>query len=90
MVGKRNRLLVPEAKEQVDKLKQRVIEKQGYQVSNEEDIKYEIAKAENIPLQKGYNGTLTSKQAGQIGGKIGGSMVKEMIAMAQNQMGKNK
>ena len=42
-----------------------------------------------IPLSKGYNGKLTSEQAGKIGGPIGGNMVKEMVRMAQEQMMKS-
>lgn len=41
-----------------------------------------------VPLQKGYNGKLTSEQAGKVGGNIGGKMVKEMIKMAQQSMKK--
>lgn len=49
-------------------------------------MKYEIAGEAGVPLKQGYNGTLTSKQAGTVGGKIGGSMVKELIRMAQERM----
>lgn len=87
-MANKNKILVPSAREELDKLKIRVMKEQGYEVkgNNPNDIKYEIAEELNIPLSKEYNGKLTSEQAGQIGGPIGGSMVKEMIRMAQEQM----
>lgn len=83
-----NKILVPSAREELDKLKVRVMKEQGYKVksNNPNDVKYEIAEELNIPLNKEYNGKLTSEQAGKIGGPIGGSMVKEMVRMAQEQM----
>ena len=50
------------------------------------DMKHEVANELGITLNKGYNGNLTSQDAGS----IGGYMVKKMIeaqerAMAQNQ-----
>ena len=39
-----------------------------------EDMKYEIAGELGINLKQGYNGDLTSKQAGSVGGQ----MVKKM------------
>ena len=87
-VSNKNKILVPSAREELDKLKVRVMKEQGYKVksNNPDDIKYEIAEELSIPLSKEYNGKLTSEQAGKIGGPIGGSMVKEMIRMAQEQM----
>lgn len=86
----RNKILVPEARENLDRFKSKVMKENGYHVSatDPSDVKYEIAEEQNIPLKKGYNGQLTSEQAGKIGGPIGGNMVKEMIKMAQKQMGK--
>lgn len=81
-----NRILIPEAREGLDRLKARVMQEQGYRASSPDSIKYEIAEENGIPLSDGYNGKLTSEQAGKIGGPIGGSMVKEMIRMAQEQM----
>ena len=40
-----------------------------------ENMKFEIANEQGVNLQQGYNGNLTSKDAG----KIGGNMVKKMI-----------
>lgn len=47
-----------------------------------EKFKYEVANEVGVNLKQGYNGDLTSKQAGSIGGQ----MVKKMIAQAENQM----
>lgn len=87
-MARKRRLLVPEAAQGVNRLKANVMAKEGYKVdpSAPDNVKFEVAKELNVPLQKGNNGTLTSKQAGQIGGKIGGSMVKEMIKMAKNNL----
>jgi len=41
-------------------------------------MKYEVANSLNINLKQGYNGDLTSKQAGSIGGE----MVKRLIQKA--------
>lgn len=84
----RNRLLVPEARQALDQFKTKVMKQQGYQTNDASHIKYEVAQQLGIPLQKGYNGTLEAKAAGSIGGKIGGSMVKEMVRIAQEQMTK--
>ena len=40
-----------------------------------EQFKYEVANEIGVPLKQGYNGDLTSRQAGSIGGQ----MVKKMI-----------
>ncbi|MDF0726689.1 alpha/beta-type small acid-soluble spore protein [Cytobacillus sp. S13-E01] len=90
MARRRNRLLVPEAREEVDKLKARVMKEKGYSTNENEpnNVKFEVAEDLGVPLKKGYNGTLTSKQAGQVGGQIGGSMVKEMINMAMQNLPK--
>lgn len=87
-MAKKNKILVPSAREELDKLKLRVMKEQGYKLNsnNPDDVKYEVAEELSIPLKNGYNGKLTSSQAGKIGGPIGGSMVKEMVRMAQDQM----
>lgn len=82
----KRRPLVPEARGALNQLKTDVMKKQGYQAKSQENIKYEVAKEVNVPLKEGYNGQLTSEQAGKVGGPIGGHMVKEMIRMAQEQM----
>jgi len=85
---KNKKILIPEARADLDHLKARVMEAKGFKVNpaNSEDVKYEVANELGIPLNKVDNGNLTSKQAGTIGGPIGGNMVKEMIKMAQEQL----
>ncbi|HHW61982.1 MAG TPA: alpha/beta-type small acid-soluble spore protein [Syntrophomonadaceae bacterium] len=49
-----------------------------------DQFKYEAAQEVGVNLKQGYNGDLTSQQAGSIGGQ----MVKKMIqAYEQNQAG---
>ena len=47
-----------------------------------DQFKYEVAQELNIPLKRGYNGDLTSKQ----NGSVGGYMVKKMIEQQERQM----
>lgn len=47
-----------------------------------DQMKYEIANELNINLQEGYNGNITARDAG----RIGGNMVKKMIEQQQRQM----
>jgi len=62
-----------------------VMRKKGYQVDPDhpDQVKYEVANEVDVPLKKGYNGNLTSKQAGKVGGHIGGPMVSDLIKMAK-------
>ena len=48
-----------------------------------ENMKFEVAREMGINLTRGYNGNLSSKDAGQ----IGGNMVKKMIEAQEKQMG---
>ncbi|WEG11784.1 alpha/beta-type small acid-soluble spore protein [Pullulanibacillus sp. KACC 23026] len=57
-----------------------------HQSLNSDQLKYEIAKEHHIPLKKGDNGNLTAKQAGTVGGHIGGPMVHELIKRAKQQL----
>ena len=57
-----NRLVVPEAREAMDK------------------FKMEAANEVGVNLKQGYNGDLTSRQAGSVGGQ----MVKKMIEAYEN------
>lgn len=88
-MAKRNRLLVPEARGALEQFKTKVMNEEGLQTSQADQIKFEVANDLGIPLQKGYNGHLEAKDAGRIGGKIGGTMVKEMIRIAQENLKKN-
>ena len=45
-------------------------------------FKEEVASELGVPLKEGYNGDLTSKQAGSIGGE----MVMQMIMKQEQQM----
>ncbi|MEA5059880.1 MAG: alpha/beta-type small acid-soluble spore protein [Candidatus Pelethousia sp.] len=46
-------------------------------------LKTEVAGSLNVNLKQGYNGDITAREAGSIGGE----MVKRMIAYAENNMG---
>lgn len=45
-------------------------------------FKYEVANEVGVTLKDGYNGDLSSKDAG----RIGGNMVKKMIQRAESDM----
>jgi small acid-soluble spore protein D (minor alpha/beta-type SASP) len=45
-------------------------------------LKYETANEVGVSLKEGYNGDITSRQAGQ----IGGNMVKKMIQSYENKV----
>ena len=45
-------------------------------------FKYEVANELGVPLTEGYNGDLTSRQ----NGSVGGYMVKKMIEQQEKQM----
>lgn len=45
-------------------------------------MKYEIAGEQGVNLKKGYNGDISAKDAG----KIGGNMVRRMIKKAEEDM----
>lgn len=83
-----NRLVVPGAAKELENFKSYVMKKEGYNVNPQhpENVKYEVARSLGVPLQSGYNGNLKTEDAGRIGGKIGGSMVREMIRMAQQKL----
>lgn len=80
-MANRHKTLVPNARKGLDGLKAQVSN-----VSSPDQAKYEVAKDLGILLHSKYNGNLQAKDAGKIGGTIGGSMVKEMIKMAKNQL----
>ncbi|AIM16768.1 MULTISPECIES: alpha/beta-type small acid-soluble spore protein [Neobacillus] len=84
-MARRNKILVPEAREAMDQLKAKVV-----QSSSPENAKFEAATEVGVPLRKGYNGQLTSEQAGKVGGRLGGSMVRELVKMAQENLRKKQ
>ena len=45
-------------------------------------FKYEVANEVGVNLKQGYNGDLSSRDAG----RIGGQMVKKLIQQAENQI----
>jgi len=45
-------------------------------------FKYEVASEVGVNLKNGYNGDISSRDAG----KIGGNMVRKLIQRAENQM----
>ena len=45
-------------------------------------FKYEVANEVGVNLKQGYNGDLSSRDAG----RIGGQMVKKLIQQAESQM----
>ena len=47
-----------------------------------EKFKYEVASEVGVNLKQGYNGDISSKDAG----KIGGNMVRKLIQQAENNM----
>ena len=47
-----------------------------------DNMKYEIARELGVNLKQGYNGDLTSREAGY----VGGYMVKSLIEQAESQM----
>ena len=78
---RRNKILIPEARQELDKLKAEVMN-----TNDPAAAKFEAAKEIGIPLKEGYNGTLTSEEAGKVGGRLGGSMVRELINMAKKNL----
>jgi hypothetical protein len=83
-MARRRRILVPEARNQLDQLKARVVNS-----PNPEQAKFEAAEEVGVPLKQGYNGRLTSHEAGKVGGRLGGSMVRELVKMAQENLKNN-
>lgn len=49
-----------------------------------EKFKYEVANEVGVNLKQGYNGDLTSRQAGT----VGGNMVKKLIKQAEDNLSK--
>jgi hypothetical protein len=47
-----------------------------------EKFKYEVASEVGVNLKNGYNGNISARDAG----KIGGNMVRKLIEQAENQM----
>ncbi|WP_246943994.1 alpha/beta-type small acid-soluble spore protein [Bacillus pinisoli] len=87
-MSRRRRPLVPGARDGLDQLKAHVMNQNGFKIDSHhpEQAKVEMANEIGVPLNKGDNGNLTSREAGKVGGPIGGNMVSELIKMAKNQL----
>jgi small acid-soluble spore protein D (minor alpha/beta-type SASP) len=83
-MAKRKKILVPETKNRLDELKAKLANSQS-----PDSAKFEVAEELGVQLRKGYNGGLTAHQAGKVGGKLGGRMVRELVKMAQENLSKN-
>lgn len=84
------RLVVPGAEKAMDAFKVEMMRREGYNVNpnRPDDVKYEVARNLGVPLTRGYNGELTTESVGLVGGKIGGTMVREMVRLAKEQLAK--
>ncbi|MDA8353564.1 MAG: alpha/beta-type small acid-soluble spore protein [Firmicutes bacterium] len=89
---RRNQLLVPEARQEMKRLKSRIISQQlGWPVQGDQQMKAEMARQAGVPYQpQGDNGEMTTAEAGKMGGAVGGQMVRELVQMAQEQMTQRK
>ncbi|RUS49075.1 alpha/beta-type small acid-soluble spore protein [Cohnella sp. AR92] len=93
MSRRRNRRpAVDGAEGALETLKAEVMRKEGFAVdpARPNDVKYEVAESLGVPLREGDNGQLTTEAVGHVGGRIGGSMVREMIRIAQEQLSKKQ
>jgi small acid-soluble spore protein D (minor alpha/beta-type SASP) len=91
-MARRNRkYAVPGVAQSMQTFKADVMRQEGYNVdpNRPDDVKYEVAKELGVPLEPGNNGDLTTEEVGHVGGRIGGSMVREMVRLAQEQLAKN-
>jgi len=93
MSRRRNRRPAVDGAEQALRtLKADVMRKEGFAVdpARPDDVKYEVAESLGVPLSPGDNGRLTTESVGHVGGRIGGSMVREMIRMAQEKLSRQQ
>lgn len=92
-----NRPLIESAESALNQLKYEIAQEVGWNPTSLGDLqqriaqsKFEVAASIGVPLQQGYNGELTSRQAGavggRLGGRLGGQMVKRMIAQAEQTL----
>jgi hypothetical protein len=93
MTRRKNRLLVPEAREALDRLKCELLQNMGGHGESRVDcekepdaVKYSVASQLNVPLRRGDNGELTAREAGKVGGAMGGPMVRRLVELAKEQM----
>lgn len=88
MARRRNRLLVPEAREGIDRLQADALRKEGYPIRGigSSEVKYSVAAKLGVPLEPGYNGHIQTSEAGKVGGAIGGVTVRELIRLGQQKL----
>ncbi len=80
----------PKNRSGLNQFKQQVIrEATGMHIGHLKDVSIEVAKHLNIPLNKTGNRDIQARDAGKIGGFIGGHMVKEMVRMAENELARD-
>ncbi|KAB8136804.1 alpha/beta-type small acid-soluble spore protein [Gracilibacillus oryzae] len=84
-MANKNKILVPEAREGLDQLKAKVAN-----TKDPQKAKFEVAEEQQISLNQGYNGNIKAKDAGKVGGHLGGSMVRELVKMGQQQLNQNR
>jgi len=103
---RRRALLVPEARAALDQLRDAVVVEQsrsfashphevsqpsGYAAGASASPSTQgVASRLGIPYQLGDNGELTTRQAGKIGGAIGGSMIQRLISIAEQELAREK
>jgi len=80
-IPRKTKILVPGARDELDHLKAKPVN-----VRDATNAKYEVAKEQEILLNHGDNRNIKAKDAGKIGGIIGGNMVREMVKMAEKQL----
>ncbi|WP_314588080.1 alpha/beta-type small acid-soluble spore protein [Paenibacillus terrigena] len=87
-MSRRRKYAVPGVERGMQQFKAEVMRNEGYNVNPDrpDDVKYEVAKELGVPLEPGDNGDLSTGSAGKVGGRIGGSMVREMIRLAQQEL----
>ncbi|WP_241154312.1 small, acid-soluble spore protein, alpha/beta type [Staphylospora marina] len=88
--SRRRRLLVPEARREWDKFKAEVMSRELGTAVQPDEIRLEVARMLKIPLKKEDNGQIRAKDAGKIGGVIGGATVRELVRMAQETMARRQ
>ncbi|KAA9005854.1 alpha/beta-type small acid-soluble spore protein [Paenibacillus spiritus] len=88
MARRRRTYAVSGAEQGMQAFKAETMRREGYPVdpARPDEVKYEVARDLGVPLQPGGNGGLTTESAGRVGGRIGGSMVREMIRLARESL----
>lgn len=84
----RNRILVPEAREELNEFKNQLLIEDGVipEGTPPQEVAYRVGKEIGVPIQRRNNRNLTAENAGKVGGQIGGRMVRELVKMAQEQL----